>query len=115
MTQARSLPMHVQAAVDRFRSGVTRRFGDRLVDLRLFGSFARGEAWEESDVDVLVLVEDVTRDERDEIVALATDAGLSDEACVVISPFVRSPEQLAERRRRELRIATDIDREGVPL
>jgi predicted nucleotidyltransferase len=105
----------VQKALERFASGLRGRFGERLTDLRLFGSQARGETWRESDVDVLVLIADVTRTEADEVAGMAADAGLLDDACVVLSPFVRSPEAFEELRRRELRIARDIDREGIPL
>ena len=109
------LPAHVGAALDRFREALKRHLGDRLVEACLFGSYARGEAWEESDVDVLVVVEGSTRADRQEIVALASDTGLSDDSCVVISPLVRSPEQLEELRRLERRLIQDIDREGVRL
>jgi uncharacterized protein len=40
------------------------QFGSRLVDLRLFGSRARGEGHEFSDLDVLVVVQDMTSDDR---------------------------------------------------
>jgi len=44
------------------------RFGNRIADIRLFGSWARGEADADSDVDVLVVFEDTpTREEREEI------------------------------------------------
>src|SRR5438445_516464 len=38
------------------------RFGPRLRMVRLFGSFARGEATEDSDVDVAVIVEGLARE-----------------------------------------------------
>jgi hypothetical protein len=38
-----------------------------------------------------------------------------DATYVVLSPFVRTPEQFDELRRRELRIALDIDSEGIAL
>jgi predicted nucleotidyltransferase len=41
-----------------------------LLDLQLFGSYARGEANEDSDVDVFVLVRELTPDE----IALVADA-----------------------------------------
>jgi uncharacterized protein len=111
----RRLPPPVDKALHRFASAVRSRFGTRLADLRLFGSHARGNAGEESDVDVLVLIEDVTRAEADEVAGMAADAGLLEDACIVLSPLVRSPEAFEALRRRELRIARDIDREGIPL
>lgn len=43
--------------VTRFAEELRRRFGDAVRDVRLFGSFARGEAHEDSDVDVAVVLE----------------------------------------------------------
>lgn len=43
-----------------FRDGVRECFGDRLRDVRLFGSKVRGDDHEESDIDILVLIEDAT-------------------------------------------------------
>ena len=105
----------VEKALGRFSAALRCRFGDRLAEMRLFGSHARGDAREESDVDVLVLIKDVTRVEADDVAGMAADAGLLEDACVVLSPMVRSPETFEELRRRELRIARDIDNEGVPL
>ncbi|MGI9032338.1 MAG: nucleotidyltransferase domain-containing protein [Acidimicrobiales bacterium] len=45
--------------VEQFRDEARSRFGPRIRDLRLFGSVVRGDASEESDVDVLVLVDDL--------------------------------------------------------
>lgn len=36
------------------RTALEELYGDRLAKLILYGSFARGEAWEGSDVDVMV-------------------------------------------------------------
>jgi uncharacterized protein len=109
------LPPLVEAAVGQFKKALIEQFGARIAGLRLFGSYARGEAGAESDVDILVLLEGATRPEANEIVGLASDLGFVGDSYVVMSAFVRTPEQFAELRRRELRIALDIDREGVPI
>jgi len=44
------------AALHRFKTALQSRLGDNLLSLRLFGSRARLEGTEESDLDVLVLV-----------------------------------------------------------
>ena len=43
--------------LDALRDRLAAHYGDRLVRAVLFGSYARGEATEESDVDVLVVLE----------------------------------------------------------
>ncbi|MDQ3306034.1 MAG: nucleotidyltransferase domain-containing protein [Actinomycetota bacterium] len=51
--------------VTEFRDQLRARFGDRLRDLRLFGSKVRGDDHDESDIDVLVLIDGCTEDDRD--------------------------------------------------
>ena len=40
----------------RLKSELHRRYNDRLVEIRLFGSQARGDATKESDIDLLVVL-----------------------------------------------------------
>jgi predicted nucleotidyltransferase len=57
------------------KAALERRYGERLVKLILFGSHARGEATEDSDIDVLAVVENLTDGprERFEVSAIAAD------------------------------------------
>ncbi|MFN2543403.1 MAG: nucleotidyltransferase domain-containing protein [Actinomycetota bacterium] len=57
--------------VRRFRDEARSVLGERLRDLRLFGSRARGEKHEESDIDLLVLVAALDDDTRTLLVDLA--------------------------------------------
>lgn len=50
-----------QRAAARFRSGLERIYGDRLVGVYVFGSQARGDFGAESDLDVLVVLDCVDR------------------------------------------------------
>ena len=47
--------------LDEVRRGLERLYGHRLTGVYLFGSYARGEADAESDVDVLVVLDEVSR------------------------------------------------------
>lgn len=63
-----------RSLADRLRE----RFGDRIKDIVVFGSVARGEADEESDIDMLVLVTDkLSRAEREELSERAYDLDLA--------------------------------------
>ncbi len=43
----------------RLRRGLEQLYGERLAGVYLFGSFARGEATPESDVDILIVLDEV--------------------------------------------------------
>lgn len=50
----------IQELLTKLRRGLGHLYGERLVGLYLFGSHARGEATLESDVDVLIVLDEVT-------------------------------------------------------
>jgi predicted nucleotidyltransferase len=91
------------------KGDLQRRFGGRLEAFVLFGSRARSEGTESSDLDVLVLVRGLSRQERRDIIDLAYDRELA--TGLVVSPLVRDPAgpSLAAG------IASDIARDGRPL
>ena len=100
-------------ALDGFVAALRDDLGPLLRDVRLFGSRARGEGYEESDLDVLVLVAAGAGDLRSRVYDLAVDQEL---ACgVILSPFVRPEDEFAELLRLERAIALDIQRDGIPL
>lgn len=49
-------PKHVAAALAELKAAFTELYGERLRGLYLFGSYARGDCREDSDVDVLLLL-----------------------------------------------------------
>lgn len=100
-------------AVQELASRVRARFGTRTREVRLFGSHARGDAHEESDVDVLIVVDDLTESERRNVFDMAyeIDAGAPD--WVGLSPLPYATHQASELRARERRLLRDIDSEGV--
>ena len=89
------------------------RFGTRLLTLRIFGSHARGDADESSDIDVAVVVKDLTERERTVAIDLALTAWKTDPSAGQISPLVWSELEFEDRRRAERRIVRDILSEGI--
>lgn len=65
------LSADVRRSVLELREALRALLGDRLADLRLFGSQARGQAHDESDIDVLVLVHQLDWDTWGAVVDLA--------------------------------------------
>jgi uncharacterized protein len=103
----------IRAALTAFAVAGRAMFGARLRELAVFGSHARGEARLDSDVDVVVVVDDLTGAEGRVIAHLAGDVVTAHD--VVISAFTASTERMTELRRRERAIAAEIARDGVAL
>ncbi len=108
------LPAAVRSTLDAFATGLRGRFGARLHSIRLFGSYARGEATEESDVDCLVLLDRAQRDDDRAVTDLAADLIWQLDG-VVISPMVMSPEEFEAWKAKERRTPLEIERDGVSL
>lgn len=104
----------VTSALERFRARLRARFGVRLREVTLFGSHARGTASEESDVDVLVVVDGLDEAEAREVSRLAyfVDAEPGHEWAGV-SPLAYSAERASELRAREKLLMADIARDGL--
>lgn len=106
---------HRRAALAEFVKRVRQALSDSVVDVRLFGSEARGEATPESDIDVLVVVQpDTARVPLEErIIDIAFDVNL--EFGVYISPRVITPAILSHPVWRETPFLKTVARESVPL
>jgi Nucleotidyltransferase domain len=97
-----------------YRQRLERRFGQRLVLFRLFGSRARGDASEDSDADVAVVVRDLGEAERDWVVNQAFEVWRGHGfAGPPLEPLVWSERQHLDRLAAERRIVLDIEREGI--
>ena len=84
-----------------------------LVDFRVFGSRARGNADEYSDMDVFVEVEEINKTLKDRILEIAWEVGF--ENFMVISPLIFSRDELENSPHRSSSIVKAIAAEGVPV
>ena len=89
-------------------------FGRRLRDIRLFGSAARGDWQEASDVDVLVVLDDVQPADRQWLAENASRIGVLD-AGIPLSTVTLSESQFGELRKRELLFAKEVERTSISL
>lgn len=100
-------------ALEEFARRVRERYGDEVVALRLFGSYARGDADEDSDVDVAVVLAHLDWGRRRDVIDLAADVGLEHDLWISPTLFDRSTYE--RWRRQERALVADIEREGTAL
>ncbi len=87
--------------------------GPQALKMVLFGSRARGDYSENSDLDVAILVRGLTREMKRRILDQVAEIEL--EYLLPISVLVFSEDEFERLKKRERRIAIDIEREGIPL
>ena len=108
-----TIPPSLRAPLAAYAVRLRDVFGARVHDVRLFGSYARGEAHEDSDVDVLVLVDGMT--DREIGVAAGAAAEVILASGLPLAPLPMSTERFEELRRRERLLARDIDVDGISV
>ena len=114
MVETLEVPCGVpRRAARQFADALRRGYGDALVDVRLFGSCARGEMREDSDVDVAVVLQMVDWRTKRDVIDLAARIGL--EHGVLLSPTVLDRATFERWRAQERLLVMDIPRDGLPL
>lgn len=94
-----------------FANQLRLRLGDRVRDIRLFGSHARGDAITGSDYDMLVVVDHRSPEIRNQILEVEVD--LLDRYDVLVASVVRSEAEW--RASQSFPLARNIAREGIRL
>lgn len=103
--------MNLKTVLDEFKAELRWLYGDRLKDIILYGSYARGDARDESDIDVMVVLRDVVAPGReiDRMIDVITDINLKYGVLLAVVPVseekflgVNSP------------LLLNVRREGVP-
>lgn len=95
--------------VEEFRDRIRAKLGPRVRDLRIFGSKVRGEGHEESDIDLLVLMDRYDGDIGRQIVEMAH------EISPWLAPMVRDFDRYHAPASRATGIYEEIRRESVRL
>lgn len=99
---------------------VARKLKDRLssvvtlVDFKVFGSRARGDADEYSDLDVFIEVETLDKELKDKISDIAWEVGFYND-CIHISPLIFTRHEIEESPLRISSIVQVIAEEGVRI
>lgn len=98
-----------------FKRRVETVCGSHLLEVRAFGSRARGESRVDSDLDLFVMLDIDDRGQRTSIAHVAYDIGLERDLPYTLEPLVMSRTHFDDLVRAERLIAQDILREGVSI
>lgn len=108
-----------QDCLRRFCALLEERLGEQLVEVRLFGSAARGEMWPahspmHSDIDLLVVIRGEVGEEEEEAIVNETYS-LYLECGRQISPSLVGQDRLAEPDERTRALLSTIERDAVRI
>jgi len=87
-------------------------FNNKLSDVRLFGSYARGDYNEDSDIDIMIILDmndNDVRKSRDDICRIT--AMLELKHCITISPVVYGKNEYEARK--SFGFCKNVEKEGV--
>jgi len=87
--------------------------GDRLIKMVLYGSRARGDFSEDSDMDIAIVIRGLSPEMKRRMLSRVAD--IEFEYLRSLSTLILSEEDFLLLRKRERRIAVDIEREGILL
>jgi predicted nucleotidyltransferase len=102
----------VHALAHDFAGHVREHFGQRVRDVWLYGSAARGDWTDDSDIDVLVLLRHEEPGDIKWLVETAYRMGIA-ERHLLLQPVLLTTEEFDELAARERRFARDVLREGI--
>lgn len=100
-------------AIALLKKSLTELLRENLLSLTLFGSRARGDFDRQSDIDIAIIVRDLTSAQKNRI--LSAIAEIEYAYTLPLAALVLSEKDFSALRHRERRIARDILEEGVPL
>jgi predicted nucleotidyltransferase len=84
-----------------------------IIDFRVFGSRARGDADEYSDMDVFLEVESIDKELKDRILDIAWQVGFDNH--MMISPVIFTKEELLDTPLRSSPIVANVNTAGVKI
>jgi uncharacterized protein len=100
-----------EAVLQKFRSLLSRRI--HVNQLILFGSRARGDADLDSDMDVLVVIEELDREAEEYISDCAWEAGF--DRGIVVVPVVFTRHEWEEGLEHHSLLVQAVEKEGIPV
>jgi len=105
------MPVEIKNLLAELKQGLTKIYGDRLKAVYLFGSYARGDHHEGSDLDVMIVLDTYKRywDELVRSAELASDLSLRYD--VTVSRTIMTE---AQWKKGDLPVLRNVRAEGIP-
>jgi predicted nucleotidyltransferase len=113
MRKQSTLTTAEQQSLERFKGALEPLLGDNLVSLRLFGSRARSQGTEESDLDVLVVLREKDRAICRRIVEVALEIDLAYDTN--LAPTILSADEYQQNRELGTHFYRNVERESLAL
>ena len=108
-----NLTKNQKAAVLGYLQILQKKYRDKIEQVVLFGSAARGESDEESDIDILVVLKDRDNKLKDEISMASFEMILNNN--VILSPIVMDKKTFEWHKRYKDPLYNSIERDGINL
>ena len=102
-----------KSALQQFKAGLNLAIGAQLIELKLFGSKARGDDKPDSDIDLLVIVATDDWHIRDKVYDVATDILLQMDVC--ISPKVISKNRFDQLCKEGTSFMCNVSRDAITV
>ncbi|MFH1890378.1 MAG: nucleotidyltransferase domain-containing protein [Candidatus Kuenenbacteria bacterium] len=100
-------------AVKEFKKELNKELGEQIVEIKLFGSKARGNSRKESDIDILVVIKDDSEKNKDKIFDIVQNVLLEYE--VLLSPVIFNKEEYDSLNKIPTIFMQNIKFEGVRI
>ena len=108
----KKIPEKIKPILEEVKENLKEFYGDKLKGIILYGSYARGEETEDSDIDLIILLERVP-DTCEEVLRISRELGdleLTYDTLISIIPF-----EEYEFKSRYLPVILNAKREGIVL
>ncbi len=102
-----------KSALKQFKADLEQSLSSQLIELKLFGSKARGDDRPDSDLDVLVIVATDDWHICDTVYDIATDILLQTDLC--ISPKIISKDKFNQLRKENTSFICNVSRDAITV
>jgi predicted nucleotidyltransferase len=108
----KKLPQKIKTILAEIKQRLIEIYGDKLKDIILYGSFARGDFVEGSDIDIVILLEEMKDhiSERETYFDAIWELGLKYDTVISIVPIKEE-----EYKTRKLPLILNVKREGIAV